>query len=109
MSARHALRVAPGRTDLARGALLHDIGKRHARLGLAGRSLAGAVRALGLPSWGRVRRYLEHGEIGASELEAAGAEPLVVGYARHHHDPVPPPEVTRGDWEVLVAADHARR
>jgi putative nucleotidyltransferase with HDIG domain len=108
---RHALEaarivagLAPGRRDLARAALLHDVGKRHSRLGILGRSLASGLELVHLPSPGRLGRYLDHGPEGAAELEALGAEPIVVAFAGHHHGE-PPPGVDPSDWAVLAASD----
>lgn len=110
---RHGLAAAravagshPGRTDLIRAALLHDAGKRRARLGAAGRALAEIRSWLGLPPTERGAAYLDHGRLGAEELAAAGAEPLVAAYARHHHGGRPD-SITPGDWAVLQAADRA--
>jgi hypothetical protein len=85
-------------------ALVHDIGKRHAGLGLIGRSCASLAIKLGLPLTRRWRLYRDHGVTGSRELEALGAEPLVVEFARHHHGSCPPviPEET---WEILLLAD----
>ena len=88
-----------------RAALFHDLGKRHARLGIVGRSVAGACRALGLPTRGRVRGYLEHGPIGARELERFGASDLVVDFARHHHDGRRPAGIPQETWALLQLAD----
>jgi hypothetical protein len=95
---------APARLDLIRAALLHDVGKRHARLGWIGRSLATLWSMLGGHPRGRWSLYLEHGGIAASELERIGCEPLVVAYARHHHG-VRPQDLTVADWDVLKEAD----
>ena len=46
--------------------------------------------------------------MGARELEDAGAELLVVMYARHHHG-LRPDSISTQDWEVLDAADRARK
>jgi hypothetical protein len=106
-AARHVLRAAPGRRDLARAALLHDVGKRHARLGPLGRSFASALAKLGLPTGHRGRVYLEHPALGARDLQYSGAEPLVVAFARRHHQE-PPPDVDLGDWELLRRSDRAK-
>lgn len=102
--ARAVLAGAPGRRDLARAALLHDVGKGAARLGSTGRVLATALAACHLPVRGRLAAYVAHGPGGATELAAAGADPLTVAYARHHHG-ARPPEIDPGDWERLAAAD----
>lgn len=102
--ARRAAEAAPGRSDLARAALLHDIGKRHAGLGIPGRSLATGLRLLRLPTRGRLEAYLDHGPRGAADLEAAGSDPLTVAFARHHHTGRPD-LIPFDDWVVLQRAD----
>jgi len=104
--ARAVLARAPGRFDLARAALLHDVGKGMVRLGVVGRVLATGLSLLRLPTPGRFGAYLAHGQSGADQLAAAGAEPLVVAYTRHHHESRPP-AVPAEDWELLAAADRA--
>ena len=111
MDQRHALEAAtrvadlfPDRTDLQRAALLHDIGKRHARLGVLGRVIASVAAKLGLGVRGRFRAYLEHGPAAAAELTELGAEPVVVAFARHHHDGRPD-GIAASDWQVLTEAD----
>jgi hypothetical protein len=100
-----------------RAALLHDVGKFHADLGVIGRSVS-TVCAHGLGrrrvhAWagrpglrGRIGRYELHGEIGADELRAAGSpEPVAEWSALHHHpdrfasSPIPA--------EILVVLDRA--
>ena len=99
--------AAAGGSDLmVRAFLLHDIGKRHARLGTMGRSLATALDLVRIPVRGRFRTYLDHGTIGASELEAIGAHPLVVAFARFHNREAPA-EIDPAKWGLLVAADRA--
>ena len=87
-----------------RAALLHDIGKRHARLGLVGRALASVAIRLRIPLWRRARIYRDHGRIGSEELSGWGAEPLVVEFARHHHG-VRPPSIEEAVWEALCETD----
>ena len=90
--------------QVVRAALLHDIGKRHAGLGLIGRVLVSAVAKLSLPVGRRGSLYLDHGGLAAAELTALGAEPLVVEFARDHHGERPAtisPEV----WTMLIRAD----
>ncbi len=108
---RHALDAAtsiggdlPDRVDLQRAALLHDVGKRHARLGVVGRVLATLAAKLRLAVRGRFRAYLDHGPMAARELADLGAEPVVVAYARYHHGPRPP-GFSPGEWELLQRAD----
>lgn len=87
-----------------RAALLHDIGKRHAGLGLMGRVLASVAIRLRIPLWRRARTYRDHGPIGSRELSDWGAESLVVEFARTHHGSRPPgfePAV----WEALCESD----
>jgi hypothetical protein len=103
-AARRVAAGSPGRGDLVRAALLHDVGKRHARLGVIGRSFASIMATLRLPVRGRYAAYLDHGEAGAADLEAAGADPLTVAFARTHHRPRPE-GVDPGDWDLLVRAD----
>jgi hypothetical protein len=103
-SARAAAALRPERSDLIRAALLHDVGKQHARLGIMARSLASGLDLVGLPAGGRLRQYLEHGPRGGADLAAAGAEPLVVEFARTHHGERPE-GITAGDWDVLISSD----
>lgn len=107
-AARHVAARAGDRPELVRAALLHDVGKRHARLGVIGRVVASLVRAFRLRAGGRIRSYIDHGALAAAELEAAGAEPLVVDYARHHHG-ARPASIPVDDWTLLGMADRARR
>jgi putative nucleotidyltransferase with HDIG domain len=103
-AARRVLSVAPGRRDLARAALLHDVGKRHAGLGVIGRSLASGLELLHLPAPGRLDAYLRHGPIGAEELRSAGAEDLVVAFTEHHHGERPA-DIPEDHWALLLEAD----
>lgn len=91
-------------TDLVVAALTHDVGKRHARLGVFGRSLASVVIRLGLPTGARVEAYRDHGLIGARELAAAGAPSLAVDFAMHHQGGRPA-SIPQLSWDVLVDAD----
>jgi putative nucleotidyltransferase with HDIG domain len=108
---RHALTCAdivaaaqPDRNDLIRAALLHDIGKRHAHLGIIGRVVASVLSVLRIPAPGRLSTYLDHGPLGASDLAASGSEAIVVAFARGHHGPCPD-GFDPGDWSLLVGAD----
>ena len=103
-AARRIEAMAPQRPDLVCAALLHDVGKRHARLGVVGRSLASMAAMLRLPLARRHARYLAHGDAGAIELEQAGATAIAVAFARHHHR-ARPDSVAPEDWDLLVQAD----
>jgi hypothetical protein len=112
---RHAYQAAvvvgtarPDRPDLVRAALLHDLGKRHSRLGWLARSAVTLSDLAGIRWWGRGQVYLEHGRLAADELAALGAEPVVISFARNHHS-LCPPEIALDDWILLKAADAARR
>jgi len=110
----------PFRHDAVEAALVHDVGKRHARLGVFGRSVATVIgwlvrsdaRRTALAGragpFGRVGRYLRHDAVGAEEVAAAGGSPLAVGWtADHHHrcgfSSLPAPAAV---VEALDAADH---
>jgi putative nucleotidyltransferase with HDIG domain len=84
--------------DVAAAALLHDVGKVHARLGPVGRALAtvriarlGRSRVRDRVTHGdRARRraiYADHAAIGAADLRSRGARARVAGWAAVHHDP----------------------
>ncbi|HEX6219926.1 MAG TPA: hypothetical protein VF115_02415 [Acidimicrobiia bacterium] len=85
-------------------ALMHDIGKRHARLGLFGRSVASVmiITRIRLPE--RIAVYRDHGIVGARELGDAGAPSLAIDFALHHHGQRPP-TIASDVWDALVAAD----
>lgn len=104
--AAHFTLEAGASKEVARAAALHDVAKRHARLGLIGRVLASVLIKLGLPVRGRFRAYRDHGPIGATELSAVGAPSLAVTYARFHHD-ARPSDVDGATWSLLQAADAA--
>jgi len=103
-SAQSVARAAPGRADLARAALLHDVGKRLSDIGTVGRSLATALSLVRLPTSKRMASYLEHARLGAEELNALGCEDLVVQFARHHHG-ARPTHIAAADWKILLDAD----
>lgn len=96
---------APQRLDLIRAALLHDVGKRHARLSPLGRVIASVAIRFGLPLTPRLALYRDHGAVAAAEF--ADEDPLVVEFARHHHGDRPA-SIEVADWEILQAADQAR-
>lgn len=103
---RHGLRMALRLEDAEarKAALLHDSGKRHARLGVVGRVWGTMVALLRLPRRGRVAVYLNHGPVGARDLAEIGSSTLVVAYTRDHHGEWPaviPPEL----WDELQRYD----
>jgi hypothetical protein len=93
-------------------ALLHDVGKLDAHLGIPGRvaaTLAGAVAPSARGGRGRFGRYLRHGEIGARLIRAVGGREDAARWAAAHHHPdrwpetgIPGPVAT-----ALAAADDA--
>lgn len=101
-----ALRIRPGDRVAARAALLHDVGKRHARLGAISRSLATLADGLHLPLAARWATYRQHGALGARDLEAIGEDQFVVAFTRNHPGP-PPRGVDPARWAAVAAADHA--
>jgi putative nucleotidyltransferase with HDIG domain len=90
--------------SVVRAALLHDVGKRHARLGVMGRTIASLMIVLHLPLPRRFALYRDHGSIGAAELAGLGCESLIVDFARSHHGDRPT-GIEPGVWEVLQLAD----
>lgn len=103
-AARHVLASRPGNRELAQAALLHDVGKRHARLGVAGRIGATLLALLRVNAPGRLGRYNAHAEIGANDLKAAQASEVVVDYARNQ-DGLRPDSIAPGEWATLKEAD----
>ncbi len=94
----------PERMDLVAAAALHDVGKRHANLGIIGRSVASLLILARLPLTERMRSYRDHGILGADELEQEGAPRLVVEFARDHHGQAPPGFASL-EWDLLQQAD----
>lgn len=93
-----------GDRDVLRAATLHDIGKRHAGLGVPGRVLASICLKLRIPVRGGFRMYRDHGPIGAAELQSIGSPSIAVEYARHHHGHRPE-GVAEKTWILLSEAD----
>jgi len=106
----HAATVvaASGRadSDALVAALVHDVGKRHARLGVVGRSIASIMIITRLPLGRRFRSYRDHGALAARELGRLGAPTLAVDFALHHHGRRPA-TIDEATWDLLVAADRA--
>lgn len=101
-------------------ALLHDVGKLDAGLGVAGRSVAtlmGAVVGKGrVERWTsapgfrrRVAWYLRHDERGAERIRVAGGRDEAARWAlaHHHRDRWPASGVPTPVAEALEAADNA--
>ncbi len=103
-AARRVAAVRGDRRDLVRAALLHDVGKRWSNLGVIGRSLASFFTKLRLPVRGSWRRYLQHGSLGAEELDRLGSGSMVVEFARHHHGNRPA-TFPRDEWDLLKSVD----
>lgn len=103
-AARRIAAVGGDRRDLVRAALLHDVGKRWANLGVIGRSLASLFAKLHVPVRGSWRRYLDHGSLGADELDRLDAGSMVVEFARHHHGRRPD-TIPLHEWDLLKSVD----
>jgi hypothetical protein len=106
----------------AAAALLHDLGKLDADLGVPLRVLATLVARIGgyerVAGWTRSRGlrrrfalYVRHPELGATRLALAGSAPEVVTWARMHQNPVvtnagaPVPGIPPAVVNALLAAD----
>jgi hypothetical protein len=92
------------RNELVTAAMLHDVGKAESSLGVIGRSVATVLMTLRLPMTDRMRRYRDHGELGAASLESAGAPMIAVLFARHHQGERPD-SIGPEDWKALIWAD----
>jgi hypothetical protein len=104
LEAARYVRERNDRPELVVAALVHDLGKRHARLGIAGRVFASVLARLRLPAPGRLGVYLDHPALGAKELRDLGFGSLVIDYAAHHHGSRPE-SIDPDDWSLLTAAD----
>lgn len=113
---RHTLAVAravDGPTTpswVLRAALLHDVGKTLAAIGVFGRACATVLELLRISSVpGRLGRYLDYPVLGAQLLAEAGLESEVVRWAAEHHAP-PRAWTVPVTWaERLAAADRSAR
>jgi hypothetical protein len=95
--------------EVAVASALHDVGKTQAGLGTPGRvaaSFAGLLIYEQACGWGdkggiraQIASYLDHSNIGATELAKAGASELAITWAREHH--LPADQIT---IEPVVAA-----
>lgn len=130
---RHTLRVArrvdrrlaerDDRHDWVAAALLHDVGKIQADLGVVGRSVAtvvgGVVGKRRMAGWhdesgvrGRFGRYAAHGEIGGSMVRSAGGREAAARWAEVHHladrrNPVKPNDLPVEAVTALKLSDRA--
>ncbi|MBM3693542.1 MAG: hypothetical protein FJW77_09695 [Actinobacteria bacterium] len=79
-------------------ALLHDVGKLDAGLGVPGRVVATVLAAIGGPAriagWaprsgyrGRIGRYLDHPDRGAVQIRRCGGSPEAAAWAAAHQEP----------------------
>lgn len=104
--ARRAQALAGGSASrpLAAAALLHDVGKIEAGLGVLGRVVATLAALTGLARRRIVTRridlYLDHAALGSRLLADAGSDPLVVSWAGEHH-------LSPGRWTVPLDLGHA--
>jgi hypothetical protein len=102
--ARRVLAAAPDAPDwVIAAALLHDVGKIDADLGVSGRVLAtllSACRVRNAPA--ALGRHLRYPATGAALLAAAGEPAEVAAWAGQHHLPAAQWTVPAG-WAVLLA------
>ncbi len=82
---RHVEMSGWARDEVIRAALLHDVGKCHAALGIVGRVLASIALRLRIPVSGRFALYRDHDLLGAADLTRIGSPAAVVEYAATHH------------------------
>ena len=95
---------ADAEPDVIEAALMHDIGKRYASLGIIGRSVASVMIRLRFRLPRRMALYRDHGSTGAEDLTLAGASELSVEFAKHHHGQRPA-NIDPKTWNLLQLAD----
>ncbi len=91
-----------------RAALLHDVGKRHARLATLGRTISTILIKLRLKLPIRSVIYRDHGIHGAADIRRLEEDPLVIQFAHHHHGPRPD-SIPESSWAELCEADEPPR
>lgn len=100
-------------------ALLHDVGKTIADLGVYGRTVATLSGWIGgadmAEHWAdttgftrKVGLYMQYPRLGADLLEINGSDPRVVAWAREHHLPEEDWTVPLEEARLLAAADDGR-
>jgi hypothetical protein len=98
-------------------ALLHDVGKGEARLGLYGRVVATLCDPFSddelAQAWAqrsgitrRIGLYLQYPQLGAESLRLAGSSPLVAAWSAEHHEPEESWTVPVEFGRLLQAADY---
>jgi hypothetical protein len=98
-------------------ALLHDVGKGEARLGIYGRVVATLCDVFAddqlAQAWSqrsgitrRIGLYLRYPKLGAESLQLAGSSPLVVAWSAEHHEPEETWTVPLDFGRLLQAADY---
>jgi len=105
-------------TPMLAAALLHDVGKTEARLGVYGRVVATVCGIVAgddtqvIKDWTKVggftRRvglYLQHPRLGGDVVALAGSDPLVEAWTREHHLPPERWTIDPAVGAVLKAAD----
>lgn len=103
-AALHVVSSGHKQPEVVTAALMHDVAKRHARLGVLGRTLASLLILIRLPLPARFEAYRDHGFVGAKELADRGAPDLAIEFALHHHGDRP--EAIESEvWDALVRAD----
>ena len=103
-SAQNVIAVGFESEDFVIAALVYDVRKQHANLGIVGRTMASLLILVRMPLTRRFTAYRDHGAVAAAELAEREAPQLVVDFALHHHAERPE-SIDKRSWAVLVAAD----